>query len=69
MYDFEQRQYYQDEPRIVYRDYQGEPIYEGDEYVECEGDKVLVDDVEHYALRYLVSPIKVAEYFDDVFND
>lgn len=60
MYNQKEMQFYPDEPKEMYRDYQGEPIFEGDEYVEYENDKVLVSDMNEYARRFLFSSIKVA---------
>jgi len=69
MYDQTLMQYYPDDPKVVYRDFKGDEIYEGDEYVEYEGDLILVTDVEQYFLDYLATPVKVAEYFDEYFTD
>lgn len=37
-----------EEPKIVGRDWQSEPIYEGDEYVETEYGYVLFDEITDY---------------------
>ena len=38
----------QDEPKIFGTDWKGNEIYEGDEYYDCDGEFVSVEDVEEY---------------------
>lgn len=65
MYNKKEMQFYPDEPKVLYRDYQGEPIYEGDEYVEFAGNKILLTDTEYYARKYLFSEVMIAGGFDE----
>lgn len=39
------------DPKEVARDWQGEPIYEGDQYVQVDRGLVLIDDVGYYLLK------------------
>lgn len=38
----------QDEPKTFGVDWKGHEIYEGDEYFQCNGEYVLVEDAEEY---------------------
>ncbi|MBR7928243.1 hypothetical protein KBI51_08720 [Aerococcaceae bacterium zg-ZUI334] len=60
MYDKNEMQFFPDEPKIIHYDFSGEPIYEGDEYVEYDGEKILLDDMAYYAKEYIFSSIYVA---------
>ena len=39
------------DPQEVARDWKGEPIYEGDRYVEMDDELVLYDDLGYYLLK------------------
>ena len=38
----------QDEPKVFATDWKGQEIYEGDEYYDCDGEFVPVEDIEEY---------------------
>lgn len=39
------------DPQEVAKDWQGEPVYEGDRYVETDDGLVLIDDLGYYLLK------------------